>query len=188
MGTIKTRRYVFRQRPRPLRTLALAVLVASAALGVTAISRGDAGDAPQDRDEILPRLTAPSGPLDADRVDFHEPRVYAAIGGEERCTLEMAPKGGLIRFHCATAGEACPPGAEQGGAGPVIALRAVTGAEGEPVLIAPDGDPVLRIAITGGMTLLHGSRNLPASVPETGRAMLKDKAAAQKLSGAATGR
>ncbi len=169
MAVLKRREYVFREKPRRGRMALLILLLGATTL--TAAAFGD-GIARQTLDsESLDRLTAPPGPMRTDRVGGEGARVYGALGGPEQFVLELTDRGAFLRFLCKEAKGECR---EEGGTigRPVVRLEKVTGSRGDTIYKDAEGDAVLRLAVTGGATLLAGSKSVPDSVPLTGRAVL----------------
>ena len=146
--TIKTREYLFREKPRRGRNLVVLALAAAGALGVATLT--DVGEA---------MAEAPDA----------GPAVYATVGGAERFVLALTEEGGQLRFLCREADAACTPS-------PVATLDRVEVANGGAILRDASGVPVLRIAKGGDLRLLGGSDAVPSALPANGRLALRTEA------------
>ena len=151
--TIKTREYLFREKPRRGRNLAALALIAAGALGAATLT--DIGEAV----------------AEAPDTQDTTPAVYATVGGAERFVLALTAEGGQLRFLCREADLACTPS-------PVATLDRVAVAGGGAILRDAEGVPVLRIAKGGDLRLLGGSEAVPAALPTQGRIALRTEARA----------
>ncbi len=145
-----------RRRARQASVMALA-LIAAGGIATYAVAEAQS-------DPAFDRLKAPTGLLSE---QFGAPgAVYAVDGGGER--FAFIPKEGdqaVIQFVCNAEG-ACPPSKAP------HTLFATRTTRGDVVYESVGGVPVMRVAATGGATLLGGARFVPPSVPKAGRAVV----------------
>ena len=158
MSTIKRREYLFRERPRKGRLVAVFTLACAASLGAATLTEGDASEA----DAALRAAGVES---------VAEARVYGALGGPERFVLELTERGALLRFLCREAGPGCEEVDGQFG-GRTARLAAATDEAGTVLYRDAAGDAVLSIGPDGTARLLAGARIVPVSVPAAGRRVL----------------
>ena len=155
MATLKTREYLFRQKPRRGRHLLAIGLAAAASLLAVTITDGEVA--------LAETGDAPVGA-----------RVYAAVGGAERLSLQTIETGAYVRFLCGPSEPSCTDG-------PITRLDRVAMGDGDILYRDAAGVAVLRVARTGEARLLVGSDAVPDGLPPKGRTLLRTERVAERL-------
>ena len=158
MATLKTREYLFRQKPRRGRHLLAVGLVAAASLLAVTITDGEVA--------LAETRGAPDATVGA--------RVYAAVGGAERLAFEAVGTGAYMRFLCGPGERACAEG-------PVTRLDRVATGDGGALYRDAAGVAVLRVARSGEARLLAGSDAVPDGLPVRGRTLLRTERVTARL-------
>lgn len=162
MQELKSRPWVFKRRrqQRNIRRL----LVALSALTVFNIGYGMARAEQDNGKAAFNRLTEPSELLSSP-VGQNGEAVYSVEGSAVRFVFVRDGKDAKIRFLCS------------GGVTPCGTSYTLTGERamgGDLLFRSGEGVPVLQLTAAGGGTVFGGADFVPAALPRTGAAILRD--------------